>query len=86
MMLLDCGSRQLQDLLPHRQLQRFQIQVFHRLTTEQRFNLLHDVAGQEIGEEVFYTPCATIASGCRSWALQSVLCAFMAGNAHIMLS
>ena len=52
--LLDCGSRQLQDLLPHRQLQRFQIQVFYRLTTEQRLNLLHDVAGQKIGEEVFF--------------------------------
>jgi len=52
--LLDRGSRQLQDLLPHRQLQRFQIQVCHRLTTEQRLNLLHDVAGQEIGEEVFF--------------------------------
>jgi hypothetical protein len=44
--LLDRGSRQLQDLLPHGQLQRFQIQVFHRLTTEQRLNLLHDVCGQ----------------------------------------
>lgn len=42
--LLDRGSRQLQDLLP--QLQRFQIQIFHRLTTEERLNLLHDVAGQ----------------------------------------
>jgi hypothetical protein len=40
--------------LPHRQLQRFQIQVFHHLTTEERLNLLHDVAGQEIGEEVFF--------------------------------
>ena len=44
--LLDCGSRQVQDRLPHGQLQRFQIQVFHRLTTEERLNLLHDVAGQ----------------------------------------
>jgi hypothetical protein len=44
--LLDRGSRQLQDLLPHGQLQRFQIQIFHRLTTEQRLNLLHHVAGQ----------------------------------------
>lgn len=44
--LLDRGSRQLQDLLPHGQLQRFQIQLFHRLTTEQRLNLLHHVAGQ----------------------------------------
>jgi len=55
--LLDRGSRQLQDLLPHRQLQRFQVQVCHRLTTEQCLNLLHHVAGQEIGEEVFsYSP------------------------------
>ena len=52
--LLDRGSRQLQDLLPYGQLQRFQIQVFHRLTTEERLNLLNDVAGQEIGEEVFF--------------------------------
>jgi hypothetical protein len=44
--LLDRSSRQLQDLLPHRQLQRFQIQVFHRLTTEKRLNLLNHVAGQ----------------------------------------
>ncbi len=44
--LLDRGSRPLQDLLPHSQLQRFQIQVFHRLTTEERLNLLHDVGGQ----------------------------------------
>lgn len=44
--LLDRGSRQLQDLLPHGQLQRFQIQVFHRLTTEERLNLLNDVGGQ----------------------------------------
>jgi hypothetical protein len=52
--LLDRGSRQLQDLLPHGQLQRFQIQVFHRLTTEERLNLLNDVDGQQIGEEVFF--------------------------------
>jgi hypothetical protein len=44
--LLDRGSRQLQDLLPYGQLQRFQIQLFHRLTTEERLNLLHHVAGQ----------------------------------------
>jgi hypothetical protein len=52
--LLDGGSCQLQDVLPHGQLQRFQIQLLHRLTTEKRLNLLHDVAGQEIGEEVFF--------------------------------
>jgi hypothetical protein len=44
--LLDCGSCQSQDLLSHGQLQRFQIQLFHCLTTEQRLNLLHHVAGQ----------------------------------------
>ena len=44
--LLDRGSRQLQDLLPHGEFQRFQIQVFHGLTTEERLNLLNDVAGQ----------------------------------------
>jgi hypothetical protein len=44
--LLDCGSGQLQNLLPDGQFQRFQIQVFHRLTTEQRLNLLNHVGGQ----------------------------------------
>ena len=52
--LLDRGSRQLQDLLPHGQLQRFQIQIFHCLTTEERLNLRNDVGGQQIGEEVFF--------------------------------
>jgi len=52
--LLDRGSRQLQDLLPHRQLQCFQIQVFHRLTTEEGLNLGNDVGGQQIGEEIFF--------------------------------
>ena len=44
--MLDRGSRQLQDLLPHGEFQRFQIQVFHGLTTEKRLNLLNDVGGQ----------------------------------------
>jgi hypothetical protein len=44
--LLDRGSGQLQDALPHGELQRFQIQVFHRLTTQQRFNLRNDLGGQ----------------------------------------
>jgi len=44
--LLDRGSRQLQDLLPHGQFQRFQIQVFHGLTTEERLNLRNDVGSQ----------------------------------------
>jgi len=52
--LLDCGCGQSQDMLPHGELQRFQIQVFHRLTTEERLNLLNHVGGQEIGEEVFF--------------------------------
>lgn len=52
--LLDRGSRPLQDLLPHGQLQRFQIQIFHGLTTEERLNLRNDVGGQQIGEEVFF--------------------------------
>jgi hypothetical protein len=52
--LLDRGSRQLQDLLPHGQLQRFQIQVFHRLATEECLNLLNDVGGKQIGEKVFF--------------------------------
>ncbi len=42
--LLNRGSRQLQDLLSHGELQHFQIQVFHRLTPEERLNLLNDVA------------------------------------------
>jgi hypothetical protein len=40
--LLDRGSRQLQDLSPHGEFQRFQIQVFHRLTTEEGLNLPND--------------------------------------------
>jgi len=41
-------------VLPHGELQRFQIQLFHRLRTEKRLNLLNDVAGQSIGEQVFF--------------------------------
>ena len=37
---------QLQGLLPHGEFQSFQIQVFHRLTVEERLNLLNDVGGQ----------------------------------------
>ena len=44
--LLDRGPRQLQDLLSHGEFQRFQIQVLHCLTTEERLNLRNDVAGQ----------------------------------------
>jgi hypothetical protein len=44
--LLDRGSSQLQDLFPHGEFQRFPIQVFHRLTTEERLNLLNDVGSQ----------------------------------------
>jgi hypothetical protein len=44
--LLDRGCRQLQDLFPYGQLQRFQIQVLHRLTTEECLNLLNDLGGQ----------------------------------------
>ena len=44
--LLDRGSGQLQDALSHDEFQRFQIQLFHRLTTEERLNLLNDVGGQ----------------------------------------
>lgn len=36
-----------------------------------RLNLLNDVGGQQIGEEVFLLSSATITSGCCSWALQS---------------
>ena len=44
--LLDRLTGQLQYLLSHGEFQRFQIQVFHRLTTEERLNLPNDVAGQ----------------------------------------
>ena len=44
--LRDRGSGQLQDLLSHGEFQRFQIQVFHCLTTQERLNLRNDVAGQ----------------------------------------
>jgi hypothetical protein len=42
----DRSARQLQGLLPHGEFQRFQIQVFHCLTAEERLNLLNDVGGQ----------------------------------------
>jgi hypothetical protein len=45
---------------------RFQIQVFHRLTTEERLHLLNGVVAQKIGEEFFLHSSTTIASGCRS--------------------
>jgi len=44
--LLDRGSSQLQNLVSHGELQRLHIQVLHRLTPEERFNLLNDVAAQ----------------------------------------
>jgi hypothetical protein len=44
--LLDGSSSQLQDLLSYGQLQRFQIQVFHRLTPEERLNFLNGVDAQ----------------------------------------
>jgi hypothetical protein len=44
--LLDRGSGQLQGLLSYGEFQSFQIQVFHRLTVEERLNLLNDVGGQ----------------------------------------
>jgi hypothetical protein len=44
--LLDGRSGQSQNLLPHGEFQRFQIQVFHRLTTQKGFNLLNHVGGQ----------------------------------------
>ena len=44
--LRDRGSGQLQDLLSHGEFQRFQIKVFHCLTTEERLNLRNDVGSQ----------------------------------------
>ena len=44
--LLDRGSGQLQDAVPHGEFQRFQIQVLHRLTTQKGLNLLNHVGGQ----------------------------------------
>ena len=44
--LFDRGSGQLQNALSHDEFQRFQIQIFHRLTTEERLNLRNDVDGQ----------------------------------------
>jgi hypothetical protein len=43
---LDGASCQLQDLLPHGELQRFQIELFDRPTTEKLLNFRNDVAGQ----------------------------------------
>ena len=52
--LLDCLAGQLQNLLANRDLQSLEIQVGHRLAPQQDLNLLNDVDGQQIGEEVFF--------------------------------
>ncbi len=52
--LLDCLAGQLQNLLSNRDLQSLEIQVGHRLASQQSLNLLYDVDGQQIGEEVFF--------------------------------
>jgi len=52
--LLDRLASQLQNLLANRNLQSLEIQVGHRLASQQELNLLNDVDGQEIGEEVFF--------------------------------
>ena len=52
--LLDRLAGQLQNLLANRDLQSLEIQVGHRLAPQQDLNLLNDVDGQQIGEEVFF--------------------------------
>ena len=52
--LLDCLAGELQNLLANRDLQSLEIQVGHRLAPQQNLNLLNDVDGQQIGEEVFF--------------------------------
>jgi len=69
--LFDGLGGQLQNPLSGRHFQSLKIHIFHRLAPQQRFNLLNDVVGQQIGEEVFFlvsvveTVCA-----CRSLAEQ----------------
>jgi hypothetical protein len=52
--LLDDSSRQSQDLLPNREFERLQIQIFHCLATQQGLNLPNDVGGQQAGDGVFF--------------------------------
>jgi hypothetical protein len=52
--LLHCLPGPLQNLLANRDLQSLEIQVGDRLAPQQDLNLLNDVDGQQIGEEVFF--------------------------------
>ncbi len=53
-MLKHCVGGQPQNPLANRDFQSLQIQMFHGLASHQCFNLLDDVYGQQIGEEVFF--------------------------------
>jgi len=52
--LLHSLAGQLQNLLSNRDFQSLEIQIGDRLPPHQGRNLLNDVAGQQIGEEVFF--------------------------------
>jgi hypothetical protein len=47
-------TRQSQNLLSNGHFQSLQIQFFHGLAAQQDLNFLHEVDGQQIGEEVFF--------------------------------
>ena len=52
--VVDGSSGQLQNLLLDRDFQGLKIQILHRLAPQQSLNLLKDVHGQQIGDEVFF--------------------------------
>jgi len=52
--LLYSLAGQLQNLLSNRDFQSLEIQIGDRLPPHQDLNLLNDVDGQQIGEEVFF--------------------------------
>ena len=52
--LLHSLAGQLQNLLSNRDFQSLEIQIGDRLPPHQGLNLLNDVDGQQIGEEVFF--------------------------------
>ena len=54
--LLHSLTGQLQNLLSNRDFQSLEIQIGDRLAPHQGLNLLNDVDGQQIAEEVFFLP------------------------------
>ena len=52
--LLDGAARQLQSLAPNRRLQRFQVEFFEGLASQQRFDVPQDLSGEQAAERGFF--------------------------------